>query len=52
MDFESYGCFDVERDTAILTIFMNGTKKTYRNTVDRVGVILVSVLKIEPIIKI
>jgi hypothetical protein len=48
MDFESYGCFDVERATAFLIIIMDGTKKTPRNTMDRVGLILVSVLRIGP----
>jgi hypothetical protein len=38
MDYESYdGCFDVERKAAFLTIFVDGTKKTYRNAMDRVG---------------
>lgn len=42
MDFESYDCFDIadvlERNTAsLLIIFMHGTKKTYRNDMDRVG---------------
>jgi hypothetical protein len=27
MDFESYGCFDVERTTAFSIMFINGTKK-------------------------
>jgi hypothetical protein len=51
MDFESYGCFDVERATAFLIIIMDGTKKTHRNAMDRVGLILVSVLRIGPKIK-
>ena len=49
MDYESYdGCFDVERKAAFLTIFVDGTKKTYRNAMDRVGLILASVLIMEP----
>jgi hypothetical protein len=38
MDYESYdGCFDVVKGAASLTIFVDGTKKTYRNAMDRVG---------------
>ncbi len=37
MDFESYDCFDVDRKTAFLIMFIIGTKKIYRNAMDRVG---------------
>jgi hypothetical protein len=48
MGFESYYCFDVEMRVAFSIIFMNVTKKTSRNTMDRVGLTSVSVLKIRP----
>lgn len=53
MDFESFHCSYIigveEMVTAsLLILLMNGTKKTYRNDMDRVGLILVSVLNVEP----
>ena len=37
MDFESYDCFDVGRNSAFLIINLNGANKTYKNSMDRVG---------------
>ncbi len=41
MDIESHDCFNIDyverKTTSYLIIFMNGTKKRYRNTMDRVG---------------
>jgi hypothetical protein len=55
MDFKSFHCSDIvgvveEMVTAsLLILLMNGTKKAYRNNMDRVGLILISVLKVEPL---